>query len=216
MHIQYIEFHTMIPVFPPKYEEIWQTYLSSQPVNGKSQLYTPQKSNIDTKLPYFKGVHLFQTIFLGIQPLAFGLSGMYMKGSEVKNHPNLTRYARRNSHITYHKSQDLPFPHPHRTPFLVQRFTSRLACSRVPRGSMTPKATNIFAEIKALRMEFEFCYMGVEHVRHHNSFWKSFRPFWLWDGDTHDSAVSSLCIYIYTCVFIPGRIGLHVYLPTFG
>ena len=39
----------MIPVFPPKYEEIWQTYLSSQPVNGKSQLYTPQKSNIDTK-----------------------------------------------------------------------------------------------------------------------------------------------------------------------
>ena len=31
---------------------------------------------------------------------------------------------------------------------------------------MTPKATNIFAEIKALRMEFEFCYMGVEHVGH--------------------------------------------------
>ena len=114
-------------------------------------------------------------------------------------------YAWRNSHIRYHKSQDLPFPHPHRTPFLVQRFTSRLACSRVPRGSMTPKATNIFAEIKALRMEFEFCYMGVEHVEHHNSFWKSFTPFWLWDGDTHDSAVSSLCIYIYTCVFIPGH-----------
>ena len=30
-------------------------------------IYTPQKSNIDTKKwPYFKGVHLFQTIILGI------------------------------------------------------------------------------------------------------------------------------------------------------
>ena len=29
-------------------------------------MFTPQKSNIDTKKTYFKGVHLIQTIILGI------------------------------------------------------------------------------------------------------------------------------------------------------
>lgn len=35
--------------------------------------YTDQKSNIDIpKWPYFRGVHLFQTVISGIQPLVFG------------------------------------------------------------------------------------------------------------------------------------------------
>ena len=35
--------------------------------------YTHQKSNIDIpKWPYFRGVHLFQTVISGIQPLVFG------------------------------------------------------------------------------------------------------------------------------------------------
>ena len=145
-----------------------------------STIYTSKILHRYQKWPYFKGVHLLQTIILGIQPLAFGdVHEKDLKPKTIQICPGMHR----NSHIRYHKSQDFPFPHPHRTPFLVQRFTSRLACSRVPRGSMTPKATNIFAEIKALRMEFEFCYMGLEDVGHHNSFWKSFRPCWLfWWG----------------------------------